>query len=381
MPGFPKFFPLPYFSNRDAGARELNDNDPNTDAVEEFIRRRKKATINDVAYLARVSKKTVSRVINNSPSVRPDTRDQVNEIIARIGFRPDPQARGLAFRRSFLIGLIYDNPNAQYIVNMQTGALNGLRGSGMELVVHPSDRHSDTFVEEIREFIELQRLAGVILLPPVADDLRLVRLMEELDVPFVRVTARPGAANNPPIRTGAEIVSHDREGCGAAGEHIAKLGHTRVGFIQGNPAYPSAHERRAGFFEGLRRHGLHVPPELDLPGDYSFDAGYNAGKTMLTRPDRPTAIICCNDEMAAGVYHAAHELGMHIPKDLTVIGFDDAPIASKIVPPMTTVGLPTRNMAKTAAETLISPDFDGTASIVFQSSLLIRGSAGPAPKI
>lgn len=381
MPFFPKPFPQPFFTSRDAGARELNDNDPDADAVEEFIRRRKKATINDVAYLARVSKKTVSRVINNSPSVRPDTRDQVNGIIARIGFRPDPQARGLAFRRSFLIGLIYDNPNAQYIVNMQTGALNGLRGSGMELVVHPSDRLAENFIEEIREFIELQRLAGVILLPPVADDMRLVRLMEELDVPFVRVTARPGAASVPPIRTGAEIVSHDREGCGAAGEHIAKLGHTRVGFIQGNPAYPSAHERRAGFFEGLRRHGLFVPPDMDLPGDYSFDAGYTAGKTMLSRPDRPTAIICCNDEMAAGVYHAAHELGLHIPKDLTVIGFDDAPIASKIVPPMTTVGLPTRNMARTAAETLISPDFDGKASIVFQSSLLIRGSAGPAPKL
>ena len=113
----------------------------------------------------------MSRVINNSPSVREETREQVNDIIARIGFRPDPQARGLAFRRAFLFGLIYDNPNAQYIVNMQAGALDALRGTGMELVVHPCDRNGGNFLDDIREFIEVQRLAGVILLPPIAEDL------------------------------------------------------------------------------------------------------------------------------------------------------------------------------------------------------------------
>eukprot|EP01042_Synura_sphagnicola_P033684 gene33684-43240_t len=122
------------------------------DTIEDFLKLRRKATINDVARLARVSKKTVSRVINKSPSVRIETRDSVNDVIARIGFRPDPQARGLAFRRSFLLGLIYDNPNAQYIVNMQMGALDGLRGTGTELVVHPCDRRSDSFIDDIREF-------------------------------------------------------------------------------------------------------------------------------------------------------------------------------------------------------------------------------------
>ncbi len=369
----PKPFSQPVSSGRDLGSRET------TDAVEEFIRRRKKATINDVAHLARVSKKTVSRVINNSPSVRPDTRDSVNEIIARIGFRPDPQARGLAFRRSFLYGLIYDNPNATYVVNMQMGALDSLRGSGMELVVHPCDRHSDNFMDDIREFIEQQRLAGVILLPPIAEDTRLLALMEELDVPFIRVTARPGEENKPPLHT-PQIVSLDREGCIEAGEYLASLGHTRIAFINGNMIYPSAHERRAGYDEGLRRHGLKIPPELDEPGDYGFDSGHRAAQKILAQRDRPTAIICCNDQMAAGAYHAAYEMGLTIPGDITVMGFDDADVATRIYPPLTTVRLPTREMARIAAENLMQGEMTAKTSIVFQSKLIVRGSSGPAKK-
>src|SRR5687767_1506233 len=130
----------------------------------------RRATINDIARLASVSKKTVSRVINQSPFVKEETRAKIDAVIREIGYQPDPQARGLAFRRSFLIGLVYDNPNAQYIVNIQDGALDALRGSGFELVVHPCDRRSEDFVPGVRRFVERQKLHGVILLPPVSED-------------------------------------------------------------------------------------------------------------------------------------------------------------------------------------------------------------------
>ena len=353
-------------------------NDRATDQrIEDFLKRRRKATINDVASLAQVSKKTVSRVINNSPSVREETRDQVNDIIARIGFRPDPQARGLAFRRAFLLGLIYDNPNAQYIVNMQMGALDALRGSGIELVVHPCDRNGGQFLDDIRDFVERQRLSGVILLPPIAEDRRLLALMEELDVPFIRVTARPGEANDPPIHS-REIVSRDEVGCRQAGELLGRLGHTRVGFINGNPAYPSAHVRRAGYLDGLAQYGVIVTPEFDVPGDYTFDTGYRMAKAIFAHPQPPTAIICCNDQMAAGAYHAAYETGLTIPGDVTIIGFDDADVATRIWPPLTTVRLPTRDMAKMAAEILMTPDSQRGQSLVFDALLIERGSSGPA---
>lgn len=347
------------------------------DAVEDFLKRRKKATINDVAHLAQVSKKTVSRVINKSPSVREETRDQVNDIIARIGFRPDPQARGLAFRRSFLLGLIYDNPNAQYIVNMQMGALDALRGSGIELVVHPCDRHADRYLDDVRDFIELQRLSGVIVLPPIAEDRNLLALLDELDVPYVRITARPGEANDPPIHS-REVVSRDQVGCRQAGELLGRLGHKRIGFINGNPAYPSAHVRRAGYLDGLAQHGLTVTPEFDVPGDYTFDTGYKAATAIFAHPHPPTAIICCNDQMAAGAYHAAYERGLTIPGDVTIIGFDDADVATRIWPPLTTVRLPTRDMAKMAAEMLTSPDQSKSPVLIFDATLIERGSSGPA---
>jgi LacI family transcriptional regulator len=120
----------------------------------------RKYTINDIARLANVSKKTVSRVINDSPFVREETRTRVTEIMQRVGYTPDPQARGLAFRRSFLIGLIYDNPNAPYVINIQEGALAALRRKGYELVVHPCDRNGPEFQDEIRQLISRQKIEG-----------------------------------------------------------------------------------------------------------------------------------------------------------------------------------------------------------------------------
>lgn len=340
------------------------------DAIEEFIQRRKKATINDVARLARVSKKTVSRVINKSPSVRTETRDSVNAIIERIGFRPDPQARGLAFRRSFLIGLIYDNPNAQYVVNMQMGALDALRGSGSELVVHPCDLRSERFIEDIRDFIELQRLAGVIILPPISEDRRLLALLEELEVDYVRVSALQPTTT----KGGYAILSKERIGCRAAGEHLAELGHKSIGFIAGPEGYTSSTERRAGFREGLQAHGLDIDWELEAQGAYTFESGHAAALKILSRPNRPTALFASNDEMAIGAYKAAFEMGLRIPADLSICGYDDSPMALRVSPPLTTVNLPSRDMAKAAATTLLTDEDDRKAEIIFESGLVVRES-------
>jgi len=140
---------------------------------------RRRPTINDIARLASVSKKTVSRVINQSPYVREETRLKISSIIDELGFAPDPQARGLAFRRSFLIGLIYDNPNAQYIVNIQQGVLDGVRGSGYELVVHPCDRNSANFLSDVRAFVERLLTDGhrIIIIDPDPANRRAVMQM------------------------------------------------------------------------------------------------------------------------------------------------------------------------------------------------------------
>lgn len=332
---------------------------------------RRRATINDIARLAGVSKKTVSRVINRSPSVRPETREKIEAVIQRYGYAPDPQARGLAFRRSFLIGLIYDNPNPQYVVNMQLGLLDGMRGSGYELVVHPCDRGSTTLVPDIRAFIERQKLYGVVLTPSVSEDEAVAAMLREIGCEYVRV------ASVAVDEEAHSIVTRDRHGGLLAGRHLAGLGHQRVGFISGPDRFRSSHERRGGFEEGLAEHGVSLDQAFVAEGAYTFESGMEGAARLLAMTPRPTAIFAGNDEMAAGVLHAAREAGLTVPDDLSVIGFDDFQIASRVWPPLTTIRAPTREIGRLASERLIGALDDRRDPADRLPSLVVRASTAP----
>lgn len=305
-------------------------------------------TINDIARIAGVSKKTVSRVLNHSPLVHEDTRARIQAVMDRYRYVPDPQARGLAFRRSFLIGLVYDNPNAQYIVNMMEGALDGLRGSDYELVVHPCDRHSTDFLSGVRRFVDRQKLRGVILLPPISENEQLVETLRNSGMAYVRVSY---AMLDDPARM---MVSNDRQAVAEVASYLQSLGHQRIGYITGPRGFMSTRERREGFAEALERRGLTLPDELVVEGGYTYESGFAGGEALLARTERPTAIFASNDEMAAGVYRAAHSRGLAIPRDLSVVGFDDGPIAARLMPPLTTVRLPIRDIGRLAARKLIA---------------------------
>ena len=315
----------------------------------------KKPTINDVARLAGVSKKTVSRVINNSPLVNDTTRAGIQEIIRRIGYRPDPQARGLAFRRSFLVGLVYDNPNPQYVVNMQLGILDALRGTGFELVVHPCDRNSDNFLEDAKRFIELQKLAGVILTPSVSEDEGLAAILREIGCAYIRIAS---------VELDVErrmIVTNDRVGGRAAARHLAELGHRQVALVAGRESFRSTHERRAGFEEGLAEYGITLAPAHVLQGDYTFASGFTCGNELLQLSPRPTGVFAENDEMAAGVVQALHVAGHPAPGSISVVGYDDFEVATRIWPRLTTVHSPTREIGKLAAQRLLELDGESAA--------------------
>jgi LacI family transcriptional regulator len=307
---------------------------------------RRRLTINDIARLADVSKKTVSRVINESPFVNAATRERVAAVIAEHSYVPDPQARGLAFRRSFLIAFIYDNPSPQYVVNAQQGILDALRGSGLELVVRPVNRQAPRFIEEMREFITRQKLAGAVMFPSVSEDEALVDLLRELECPYVRIAAI--SLDKPE----AMIVSHDSIGAAAAALHLAAAGHKLIAHISGPKSFRSSHVRREGFKSGLEQSGLSLDPAYTEEGAYTFESGLACAERLLARSPRPTAIFAGNDEMALGVYQAARNRGLEIPRDLSVIGFDDSPIASRVWPLLTTVVLPIRVMGRIAASRL-----------------------------
>lgn len=331
-------------------------------------------TINDVARVAGVSKKTVSRVINASPLLRTDTREKVARVIAELGYVPNPQARALALRRNFLIALLHDNPNAQTVLNVQEGILDVIRDTDFALVVHPVDRHSPTLVDDCRRFIERQRLFGVLFLPPISENDDLARMCAGLGCGYVRM----GSAQLDPDPAHA-VGSNDRDAVAGAVDHLVAQGHRRIGLILGPAGFRSAHERATGFREAMARHGLAVPGELVAQGSYRFPSGVAGAEALLDLPDRPTAIFCSNDEMAAGALHAAQGRGLQVPGDLSLIGFDDAPIAAHIWPPMTTVRWPIRPMARAAALKLIRPDSAGEQPSRFPADLVTRSSvAQPA---
>jgi len=327
-------------------------------------------TINDVARLAGVSKKTISRVINNSPNVMEETRAQINAIIKQTGFSPNPQARGLAFRKSFLIGLIYDNPNAEFIVNIQDGALEALRGSGFELIVHPCDRRSPRFVADIAQFVERQKLHGAILLPPISENVELIRSIRDKACRVVSLASVKidGASHS--------VISSDREASTEAALHLAAMGHKRIAVISGPIGHRSAKERLEGFVDGMRMRGLNIPPEFIIGGGYTFESGLQAAEMLLSVRNRPTAIFACNDEMAAGVYQAAYRMGISIPDKLSVVGFDDSPLALRLCPPLTTIRFPVRLMARLAATQIISREDEETQPEVafVVPHLIIRNS-------
>ena len=175
-------------SSEDAkGAASDNDVEKASDQEKD---RGARSTINDVARLAKVSKKTVSRVINGSPSVREETRQRVKEIIKDIGFTPDPQARALAMRKSLLIGMVYDNPSPQYVVNMQRGILDGLEDSDYLLVLIVCERGDMSYRDKVRNFVEQQRPTGLILTPSVSECEELAELLREHHCNYVRIASR-----------------------------------------------------------------------------------------------------------------------------------------------------------------------------------------------
>lgn len=333
----------------------------------------RRATINDVARVAGVSKKTVSRVINHSPFVREDTRDRVNEAIKALSFTPDPQARGLAFRRSFLVGLIYDQPSPAYIVNMQQGVLDALKGSGHELVVHPCSRTSDNLLEDIRGFVERQRLFGVIMPPSVSEDERVIALLRELDCPYVRIASV--SLDEP----GSMVVTNDWIGAAEAAGHLADLGHRRIGLVRGPTLFRSSSVRGKGFCDALIERGIPIEPAYDIQGAYTFESGVEAGHTLLSLPEPPTAIFTLNDDMAIGVMQAARDCGLDLPNDLSVVGYDDLPMAARVWPNLTSVRLPIRDMGRMAAEKLLAPmrglDPRTLAQPEVRPTLVVRKSA------
>jgi LacI family transcriptional regulator len=332
----------------------------------------KKPTINDVARLSGVAKVTVSRVINNSRLVTPDTRRKVEAAIEQLNYAPDKQARGLAFKRSFLLGLVFDNPNALYVSEIQRGILSVCRQAGFELIMHPSELANPALGREISQFVAGAQVDGVIFMSPVSQDDSLARRMKKDHVPYVRISPKKNDA------LARVVVSNDRHGAELMTEHLIALGHRRIGFITGPAKNLSAQQKLEGFRESMRRHGLKIFKDLVKEGENTFDSGVRAGQVLLRRRNRPTAIFASNDEMALGVMKTAALLGISVPGELSVAGFDDSAVATVVWPDLTTVRQPLRQIGANAANKLLAQlngsDAKISHSVDIEPELVVRNS-------
>ncbi len=307
--------------------------------------------IEDVAAAAGVSMKTVSRVFNYEPNVRPDTREKVEQAARALNYRPNPSARSLASNRSYLIALLYDNPSSNYIMEIIGGVLDACRSRHYSMMLQPMDSSTEAgsggYRAQVESVLEQYRPDGMILTPPITDDDALLDWLQSQRMPYASISPRRRIG-----QIGATL--DEREAAAELVGHVATLGRTRIGHITGHRSHGARAWRLDGYRDALQRAGLPYDPALVIEGEFSFDSGIEGARALLDLPEPPTAIFAANDDTAAGVIYEAEERGLRIPRDLSVFGFDDMPMARQIWPSLTTVRQPSHEMGRIAAEQLLA---------------------------
>lgn len=331
-------------------------------------------TLEDVAAKAGVSAKTVSRVINGETSVRSETRERVLRAIEQLGYRPNLFARGLTGARAYAVGLVYDNPNAYYIISAQQGALAACDALGYGLQIHAYDSRDPALGDHLCEFVARTGLAGIVLTQPVSERNPALKKLAAANIPTVRVVS----ASEDPRKGSPCVYVDDRDAAYAITSHLVQLGHVRIGFLQGSTYHRCSTERFKGYKQALTDYGLHLHNELVIEGDYVFDDGFRGARRLLELPSPPTAIFGCNDEIAAGVLAAVRSVGMHVPYDMSIAGFEDSPFSRQSWPPLTTVRQRGEVIVEHATRLLIA-QLHGrpTSNEGFKPELVIRGSTAP----
>ncbi len=310
-------------------------------------KRRGRPTIVDVAKKAGVSFKTVSRVLNSEQSVTEATRKKVLAAANDLDYRINLSARALRSGRSTFIGLFFHNASRAYVGDIQAGAVRECRRSGYHLIVEDQI----TSIDSVASLLRQTELAGVVLTPPLSDNIPLMDFLIEKGVPFVRIEAD---SQCPSADQDFRVSIDNEEAAFKLTSYLIEQGHERIGFISGNPGYSVSKLRLMGYKKALAAHDINLDETLILSGDFSYDSAVAPAKALLTLPDRPTAIFAANDDMAAAVLGVAAQQNIQVPDQLSVAGFDNTQTASVVYPKLTTVLQPIIPMAQKAVELLIS---------------------------
>ncbi len=335
------------------------------------------ATIRDVAARAGVSPMTVSRVINREATVKEETRALVEQAIAELNYAPNPAARSLAGSAPFRIGLLYDNPSTGYLSEFLVGALDESSRTGSQIVIEKCaepELAGATLARLLKTGVD-----GLILPPPLCESQTVLAEVKAAGAAAVAVAPGTASSDMATIRIDNEAAAFELT------QHLLALGHKRFGFIKGHPNQTVSQQRMDGFMTALKAAGI---PQEDVrveQGYFTYRSGLEAAERLLNVKERPTAIFAANDDMAAATAGLAHRLGLDVPGDVSIVGFDDTSIAANIWPALTTVHQPIAAMARAAVDLVLEEirrHRDGTGEprqLMHPHTLIVRDSAGPAP--
>jgi LacI family transcriptional regulator len=329
-------------------------------------------TIGDVATRAGVSIATVSKVINGRYGVAPATLAKVQAVIDELGYESSLVARSLRSQRTNVIGIVVADIEP-FSAQLLKGAGAAIRERGYELIVYSGSGHGKDNSGWERRYIS--RLGGtltdgIVLVTPTVVDVSDA-------TPIVAVDPHTGPSSLPSVH------ADNLAGAMTATEHLVGLGHRRIGFLAGRPDLESARQREQGYRAALAAAGIAVDPLLIRVGGYEPDMSRDAARQLLVLDDRPTAIFAANDLSAIETVQVAHSLGLVIPGDLSVIGFDNIPESALIDTPLTTIDQSIHEMGRQAVELLIDlidGNTDRPRQVTLPTRLVVRQSCGPVPR-
>jgi len=342
-------------------------------------RRRQAVTIHDVAKHAGVSSMTASRAVNEKHYVSAAMRERVMASVRALGYKPNLAAR-VARSGGQQIGLLYSNPNSSNLSAFLMGAFLEAGKLGCQLLVEPTATHPSGLAA-VTKLVE-HGVEALILPPPLCDDDEVLKHLRKKDVVAVSFTTAL-----PRSDTSAVLVD-DFKGAVMMVEHLIHLGHRDIAFIRGDMRHSTAVRREQGFREAMEDAGVPVNPAWVVDGEFTYRGGLEAAQRLLSQDPRPTAIFASNDDMASAVLAVAHGLGITIPDQLSVAGFDDTPVATTVWPELTTIHQPIADMAAQAVllalEGIRRKRAGESVSIIHRHAelqLVARAStAGPAGK-
>ncbi|MDQ1157633.1 LacI family transcriptional regulator [Sphingomonas sp. SORGH_AS 950] len=332
-------------------------------------------TIIDVAKASGVSPMTVSRVINGDAGVRDEVRAHVREMIAKLNYTPNLMARSLVTAREIRIGVIYSNPSAAFMSELLVGVFEDASTRAAQLFLLKGENGKPPSRAAIEGLIA-QRIAGVLLAPPLGESAAVREILREAGLPVAVI----GGVAPDAVCVG---IDNNRAAYDMT-RHLIGLGHRRLGFVLGNPDQSASIARLAGFRAAVEEAGG-IETQV-VQGDYSYASGLVAGETLLDGATPPTAIFASNDDMAAAIVSVAHRRHLDVPGDLTVAGFDDSIAATTLWPPLTTVHQPVRALAEAALQMLIqeirggAPRADGEPRVTILDHRLVERDSTAAPR-